>query len=67
MAKAEEEREKKFKGLFEGKKFYISREVPRDALVFIIRFPSYIFFLITTLILEYVMPTNKQTYVWLEV
>jgi len=33
----DEEVETKFKQLFDGKKFYISREVPRDALVFIIR------------------------------
>jgi len=33
----EQEVESKFQQLFDGKKFYISREVPRDALVFIIR------------------------------
>jgi len=33
----EREEETKFKSLFEGKKFFIAREVPRDALVFIIR------------------------------
>jgi len=33
----EREDEKKFQSLFEGKKFFISREVPRDSLVFIIR------------------------------
>jgi len=33
----DEEAEKSFRKLFEGQKFYLSREVPRDALVFLIK------------------------------
>ncbi|OXU26295.1 hypothetical protein TSAR_014005 [Trichomalopsis sarcophagae] len=36
-AKAEYEKVKKLKTLFKGLKFYINREVPREALVFVIR------------------------------
>lgn len=36
-AREEAEKEKKFQTLFQGKKFFISREVPRDSLVFIVK------------------------------
>jgi len=36
-AREEEEKEKAFQSMFEGKKFFISREVPRDSLVFLVK------------------------------
>ena len=36
-AKQEEEKMNKFKKLFEGLRFFLSREVPREALTFAIR------------------------------
>ena len=36
-AKEEQDKEVKFKKLFEGCKFFLSREVPREMLTFVIR------------------------------
>ncbi|XP_033627505.1 pescadillo homolog [Asterias rubens] len=36
-AKEERDKEKKFKNLFEGCKFYLAREVPRETLTFVLR------------------------------